>query len=478
VVAVIGGPGSGKSTLAAALRRPPGDDVPLAVVQAVAFVATAAAVPELARALRGQLDRLPHFPAAAGRYQRANSARWDALDVWQQQVTGPLSVYLYPVRLLIDGLDQLDGRPEQLAVTRALTELITQPGLGHVCLLVTGRTRPALPGIDAELPMPGLDPATAHRYLAGRHLGSEVEQRLVELAAGSWLVLTLATDLASRTGTLVPDTLDQLYTDLINRVRTSYGEQAGPVFGVLAAAGPGPVLPFEVLTGAVGRLGGAQPRAALHAVLGDPDLYPVLDRTRPGRDDEHLGLFHQTLVDHILAHADAREAHQAIADTLDQLAPADRHDPKSYRSDPLLTYAFDAGPRHRWGAGQPERLVKELAERADPVPRVNLARWTSWAGPIQEQPRPGPPRHPDHPQQRRRLDRAGRRRRRGAAAVPRAAARPGAGARPGPPRHPDHPQQRRLLDRAGRRRRRGAAAVPRAAARPRAWPSRVLDLLG
>src|SRR5674536_314263 len=97
----------------------------------------------------------------------------------------------------------------------ALTELITEPGLGHVCLLVTGRTRPALPGIDAELPMPGLDPATAHRYLAGRHLGSEVEQRLVELAAGSWLVLTLAADLASRTGTLVPDTLDQLYTCLL-----------------------------------------------------------------------------------------------------------------------------------------------------------------------------------------------------------------------------------------------------------------------
>jgi hypothetical protein len=168
VVAVIGGPGSGKSTLAAALRRPPSDDVPLAVVQAVAFVATAAAVPELARVLRGQLDRLPVFPDAARRYQRANSARWDALDVWQQQVTGPLSVYPDPVRLLIDGLDQLDGRPEQPAVTRALTELITQPGLGHVSLLVTGRTRPALQGVDTgpgrrarRVARPGVEPRRA-----------------------------------------------------------------------------------------------------------------------------------------------------------------------------------------------------------------------------------------------------------------------------------------------------------------------------
>jgi hypothetical protein len=58
-------------------RRPtaaPADDVRLAVVQAVAFTAAAATVPELARSLRGQLDRLPAFGEAARRYQTANAA--------------------------------------------------------------------------------------------------------------------------------------------------------------------------------------------------------------------------------------------------------------------------------------------------------------------------------------------------------------------------------------------------------------------
>lgn len=66
-------------------------------------------------------------------------------------------------------------------------------------------------------------------------------------------------------------------------------------------------------------------------------------------------------------------------------------DPKTYRDDPLLAYAFDAGPRHRWEAGQLDLLVAELARREDPIPRVNLARWTSWADPIQDS------LGPDHP---------------------------------------------------------------------------------
>jgi hypothetical protein len=116
-------------------------------------------------------------------------ARWDILGIWQREITGPLGTYPQPVRLLFDGLDQLDGRPEQPALARALTELITDPGLGHVSLLFTSRTAPALPGIDTVVAMPGLDEATAHRYLAARHLAGDLAQRLIELAAGSWLVV-------------------------------------------------------------------------------------------------------------------------------------------------------------------------------------------------------------------------------------------------------------------------------------------------
>ncbi|MDQ3764494.1 MAG: tetratricopeptide repeat protein, partial [Actinomycetota bacterium] len=391
VVVVIGGPGMGKSTLAAALRHPPRDDVPLAVVQAVAFAAAASSVPELARVLRGQLERLPHFPVAARRYQTANTARWDSLDIWQREITGPLSVYPQPVRLLLDGLDQLDGRPEQPTVARALTDLITDPRLGHVSLLLTSRTKPDLPGIDTVVAMPGLNEDTARRYLATRHLTGDLPHRLVKLAAGSWLVLTLAADLASRIGTVAADNITDLYTDLLARVRDRHGQHTGPVLAVLAAAGPGPVLPFDLLTDAIGRLAPPLSRAQLHALLGDPDLYPLFDRTRPGRTNEHLGLFHQTLINHILAHADARQIHQAIVDSLDQLAPAERHNPKTYRTDPLLAYAFAAGPRHRWQAGRPELLVNDLAKREDPIPRINLTRWAGWATPIHDS------LGPDHP---------------------------------------------------------------------------------
>ena len=115
VVAVIGRAGTGKSTLAAALRHPPAgnDEVPLALVHAVAFAAADSSVPGLARTLRVQLDRLMAFPEAADRFHRANAARWDTLDVWQQQITGPLTHYRVPVGLLVDGLDRLGGQSKR-----------------------------------------------------------------------------------------------------------------------------------------------------------------------------------------------------------------------------------------------------------------------------------------------------------------------------------------------------------------------------
>jgi hypothetical protein len=214
--------------------------------------------------------------------------------------------------------------------------------------------------------------------------GGPSSRRSTPSCRSSWLVLKLAADVAGGSDQAVPDTLDRLYTDLLDLVRARHGDQTDVLLGLLAAAGPGPALPFDVLAEAVTRLGRPLSRAERHTVLGDPDLYSVLDRTRPGHADEHLGLFHETLVDHLLAETGSREAHRAIADTLEELASASQHEPKSYPADPLLSYAFDAGPRHRWQAGQPELLVAELERREDPLPRVNLTRWTAWAGSIRD----------------------------------------------------------------------------------------------
>ena len=419
VVAVVGHAGTGKSTLAAALRHPPpgADDVPLAlVVHAVAFAAADSSVPGLARTLRAQLDRLPMFPDAAARFKRANAVRWDILDVWQQQITGPLTHYPDPVRLLVDGLDQLADQPTYPAVRHALTELTANPSLGHVKLVLTSRDTPSLGGIDMVIEMPALDDATAGRYLSRQDLDAETIRRLVEVAAGNWLVLELATDAMTSTGA-APRTLPALYADLLAGIRAR-NQAAGTVLAVLAAAGTGPVLPFDLLSAAIARLGQPLPRVAIHTLLGDPDLHRILDRTEPGQASERLGLFHQTLLDHLTTYPhpgtpEASAVHAAIADAIDELAPAGRHTTAGYRTDPLLSYAFDAGPRHRWEADHPKQLVTDLAARparspgstspggppgpaasATPWARTTQTRWppagTSPTGPGRQGTRPKP----------------------------------------------------------------------------------------
>ena len=395
VVAVIGRAGTGKSTLAAALRYPPAgnDDVPLTLVDAVAFAAADSSVPGLARTLRAQLDRLPTFPEAAARFERANAARWDTLDVWQQQITGPLTRYRREVGLLVDGLDRLSGQPGYPTVRRALAELINASDLDHVKLVLTSRFKPALEGIRV-VEMPALDDATAARYLGRQDLDEGTISRLVKIAAGNWLVLELAADAIASAGAPLSK-LAALYTDLLARVRRRNGS-ADAVLAVLAAAGRGATLPFDLLCAALARLGHPLPRVAIHILLGDPDLQRVLNRTEPGQASERLGLFHQTLVDHLTSHPHpgtppAPAVHGAIADAIDQLAPAARHTPAGYRTDRLLSYAFDTGPRHRWRAGRPEQLVADLAARPDPVPQVNLTRWTAWANRVRN------PLGPDHP---------------------------------------------------------------------------------
>ena len=448
VVAVIGGAGTGKSTLAAALRHPPpgADDVPLALVHAVAFAATDSSVPGLARTLRSQLDRLPAFPDAADRFERANAARWDTLDVWQQQITGPLTRYPDPVRLLVDGLDQLDGHPAYPAIRRALDELIAERDLGHVKLILTSRTKPSLEGIDAVIAMPALDDTTADHYLDRRqphlghqHLDADTISRLVAMAAGNWLVLELAAD-AMANAHAPHDNLPALYTDLLARIRRQYGS-ADAVLAVLAAAGTGPVLPFDLLSAALAQLGHPMSRVDIHTLLGDQDLHRVLARTEPGQAGERLGLFHQTLLDYLTTHPSpgtpsAPAVHGAIADAIDELAPADRHTSADYRTDPLLGYAFDAGPRHRWQADRPGELVTDLAARPDPVPQSQPHPVGNLGSPHLRLARLGPLDCSPSPRGPRPLDRGGRRPGRGPRPVRGAAARRRAGTRPRAPEHP------------------------------------------
>src|SRR5262249_714511 len=149
---LVGEAGSGKSTLAAALRRVPEDStVPIGLVQAAAFVSAVSSVGELARSLSAQLAQIPGFERAAERFERENRDRLDALDIWQRELIGPLGALRQPVRLLIDGIDQLDGTVDENPLRRALLELVET--VDRASLVLTRRRDPQLPGwIVVEMP--------------------------------------------------------------------------------------------------------------------------------------------------------------------------------------------------------------------------------------------------------------------------------------------------------------------------------------
>jgi hypothetical protein len=243
VVGIVGGPGSGKSTLAAALRNPPeGSTVPFGLVDGAAFASASRSPTDLARSLRAQLGELPGYEQAAARFCRDNQHRWDSLDMWQQELIGPLGLFRRPVRLLVDGLDQLDGTMHDKELRRALQALIDD--VAHVSLVVTHRDDPGLEGATV-VAMPALDEDAARRYLAARGVDPAQHGRLVAVAGGRWLVLDLAADVAATAGSV---SLRGLYDELIDRARQRAGALVDRVLAVLAAAaGSGPVLPIDVL---------------------------------------------------------------------------------------------------------------------------------------------------------------------------------------------------------------------------------------
>jgi hypothetical protein len=337
----------------------------------------------LARCLADQLGKLPGFEQASTRFEKDNQRRWATLDGWIRHLAGPLSLYHRRVVVLIDGFDRVAGTVNEVPLRRALSELLDVAT--NVNVVVLGRADPQIAGATV-VAMPDVTEETAKSYLASRGVNSADHDRLVAMAAGRWLVLDLAAAAHGRVSN------ERLYDDLVGRARNRAGGLVDQVVDLLAAAGTGPFLPIDVLRAALGETGDPIALARLNEVLGDTDLYRVVERTLPGTAGDRLGLYHQSLTDYVIRRSDLRRAHRAIADALDRLAPASRHDPKKFRDDPALAYAFDAQPRHRWEAGQSELVVSSLVQRTDVVPTVNLVRWTGWSARLQESLGSG---HPD-----------------------------------------------------------------------------------
>ena len=180
----------------------------------------------------------------------------------------------------------------------------------------------------------------------------------------------------------LPADLAGLYAESLLRtgagVSTRWRDEFRPVLGVLAAAGVGPILPLPLLCAASARLGGPARPFRVRDVL--VDLRGLVVRTRPGTDDEHVGLFHQTLADYLLDPTsdpfgiDPQEPHRALAEAIAELAPASAHD----ANDPLHRYAAAREAVHRWALGEYGRVVECLSLRESVIPAENLRQWRSW----------------------------------------------------------------------------------------------------
>ena len=460
-VAVVGLAGSGKSALAAALARPEVTEgtVPSDFVQAVAFLSGGTLTPEVASTLSDQLARsLPGFAATRDRFQQAlTEDEKRQLDSLQRDVLGPLR-WLgggEAIRVVIDGLDQL-ATASTAAVHAALDALVTDPGLSRVRLVVTSRPDTPRPAGASEVRFEDAADADIRSCLARRQVPESLHGAIAVRARGNWLIARLLADQALNSPGIAPESLPSdlagLYAQDLRRAGAGTTErwrgEFRPVLGTLTAAGVGPILPLKLLCAASARLDGPDRPSRVRDRL--VDLRGLVVRARPGTDDEHVGLFHQTLADYLLDPAsdpfgiDPQEPHRALAEAIAELAPAGSH----ARDDQLHRYAAAREAEHLWTLGEYGRVVESLAHRQSVIPAENLKRWQSWKARLESKLGPD---HPDTLSTRNNIAHwtglvgdAG-----GAAAVHRVAAGPGAGAGPRPPRHALDPQQHRGLDRPG-----------------------------
>jgi phage tail protein X len=391
-LALIGVAGVGKSTLAAALARPEvtGGAVPDGFVQAVAFFPAGLIAGDLARTLAMQLDRnLPGFAAARERFLEANEDRLVELDTLQIDVLGPLSRLTGAgvVRIVIDGLDQVPADSAE-GIRSALTALAA---MSHIRLIVTARPDTSQPTALTRLPIDIVEDEYLLSYLKGRRVPEALCQAITGRARGNWLVAKLLADRALASADLdatrLPARLSEIYAQSLRGAGANTTErwrgEFRPILGVLAAAGVGPVVPLKLLCAAGGRLGGPDRPFRVRDRL--VDLRGLIARDRPGTDDEHVGLFHQTFVDYLLDPdndtfgVDPQGPHRALAEAIDELAPAEFHNP----NDPIYRYALTKEADHLWAIGEFGRWVNIPDQRDSEIPAENLRRWLSWSPRIQ-----------------------------------------------------------------------------------------------
>ncbi len=224
------------------------------------------------------------------------------------------------------------------------------------------------------------------RYLSSREVPASAHPAILDRAGGHWLLTRLLADLILADPAVdlahLPGSVNEAYAKLLDQARPPGASNPTilQALGLLALAGEGPVLPLSLLARACQTLGGPEGLQGVRDVLDRLDGLVV--RRDAGTNEEHAGLFHDTLAEYLFDPSaagagfppDARAMHEAMIQAIDALAATARHG----CDDPVHRYAMFREAEHLWAIGNAERTLASLRSRGLVEPRENLRRWLQW----------------------------------------------------------------------------------------------------
>ncbi|MFF3815893.1 tetratricopeptide repeat protein [Streptomyces bluensis] len=401
LVAVLGTMGTGKTTLASALCRaellPPEEaDRAPAVCGVIRLDTTRWTAGSAWTLLADQLaEYLPGFVEGRKAYNaRVPEAERTLLPRAVAEIGGPLGQIAPrdPVRVIVDGLDQVDAphRPELIRELTALADAAPE----WFGVVATVRDGVPLPDDWHREPVrtPGEEQLRAYLRAAQRASG-RTQNAILQQANGNWQLTRVLGESGplARTGRV--SFTDMYRETLLHRkaqVPGGHGRWLDAVLIVTAAAGPSPTLPRPLLAHASAELGGPTGDEGLEQVL---ELVPgLVVRSSHPAGTELFGVHHPSLIEYVRMAEDEVAGHQALCRALATMAPMDQHTP----DDPLHAYAEQAEPEHLWQTAERDhslydRLLECLEQRPAAEATVNRARWAAWADRLAERPGPDSP---------------------------------------------------------------------------------------
>lgn len=164
------------------------------------------------------------------------------------------------------------------------------------------------------------------QYLERRGVPEARRGEVANAARGNWLVVRVLADvLAERPDAEIREAgqlaLYDAYEELLSRCGATNDDATQRILAVLAAAGAGPLLPLSLLCAASQALGGPATPAGVRDHL--VRLRGLAVRSAAGTEQEHAGLFHDTLADYVATHAPDGNgpAHRALVASIEAIAP-------------------------------------------------------------------------------------------------------------------------------------------------------------